>query len=102
MTKYTIFIGLNDKDTKAQEISTLDAYKIASNLAVVNLGFATITESKGVYTHDDGSIVEETTLRCEVTNAKLENVKAFCVACKNAFNQESVALEVSKVDFSFV
>lgn len=102
MTKYVIFIGLNDKDSKMQEISTLDAYKIASNLAVVHLGFATITEARGVYTHDDGTIVEEITLRCEVTNAKLQNVKEFCIAAKAAFNQESIALETSQVNFDFV
>ena len=102
MTKYTMYIGLNDKDSKHQEISTLDAYKIASNLAVVHLGFATITEARGVYTHDDGTIVEEVTLRCEVTNVKLENIKAFCLAVKDALNQESVALEKTEVNFNFI
>ena len=29
MVKYTIYCGLNDKDTKAQEITTIDAYKVA-------------------------------------------------------------------------
>ena len=28
LTKYNLYIGLNDKDSKQQEISTLDAYKI--------------------------------------------------------------------------
>ena len=28
MKKHILFLGLNDKDSKMQEISTLDAYKI--------------------------------------------------------------------------
>lgn len=27
-TKFNLYIGLNDKDSKVQEISTIDAYKI--------------------------------------------------------------------------
>lgn len=30
--KYTLYLGLNDKDSKQQEISTIEAYKVVSNL----------------------------------------------------------------------
>lgn len=30
MQKYTLYLGLNDKDTKKQEIATLEAYKITT------------------------------------------------------------------------
>ena len=100
--KIIIFVGLNDQKSKTQEISTLDAYKIASNLLVDIIGFGTITESKGIYTHDDGTIVQETTLRIEVSNIDLEPMKRLAIALKQAFNQESVAFEVVKTDFSFI
>lgn len=32
MRKLTLMIGLNDKDTKQQEITTLDAYKVVGNI----------------------------------------------------------------------
>lgn len=50
MKKYTICVGLFDKDSKRQEVNTLDAYKIACNLFARHTGGATITEGRGIYT----------------------------------------------------
>lgn len=100
--KIILFLGLFDKDSKAQEVSTLDAFKIASNLLTDIIGFGTITEAVGVYTHDDGTIVNEPTLRIEVSNVELEPMKRLAIALKQAFNQESVAFEVVHSDFNFI
>lgn len=100
--KIILFLGLFDKDSKAQEVSTLDAFKIASNLLTDIIGFGTITEAVGVYTHDDGAIVNEPTLRIEVSNVELEPMKRLAIALKQAFNQESVAFEVVHSDFNFI
>lgn len=59
--KFTLYMGLNDKDSKQQEISTLDAYKITANAIMKYFGGATITESTGIYKHaDTGTFVVET------------------------------------------
>ena len=100
--KIILFVGLFDKDSKAQEISTLDAYKVASNLLTEIIGFGTITEACGVYTHDNGEIVQEPTLRIEVSGIELEPMKRLAIALKQAFNQESIGFEVVKSDFSFI
>ena len=50
--KIILFVGLFDQTSKAQEVSTLDAYKVASNLLTEIIGFGTITEAVGIYTHD--------------------------------------------------
>lgn len=100
--KIILFCGLFDQTTKAQEISTLDAYKIASNLLCDIIGFGTITEACGVYTHNNGEIVQEPTLRIEVSGIELEPMKRLAIALKQAFNQESIGFEVVKSDFSFV
>lgn len=102
MTKFILFLGLFDKDSKAQEISTLNAFKIASNLVTDIVGYGTITEAMGIYTHDDGTIVNEPTLRIEITGTELEKIKRLAIALKQAFNQESVALEKVNSDFNFV
>lgn len=65
ITKFTLFVGLNDKDSKKQEISTLNAYKIVYNLIASDFGGGTISEATGIYKHDDGTIVTEITLRIE-------------------------------------
>lgn len=101
-TKVILFCGLFDKDSKAQEVSTLDAYKVASNLLTEIIGFGTITEACGVYTHDDGTVVQEPTLRIEVSGIDIESMKRLALALKSAFNQESIGFEVVKSDFSFI
>lgn len=101
-TKVILFCGLFDKDSKAQEVSTLDAYKVASNLLTEIIGFGTITEAMGVYTHENGEIVQEPTLRIEVSGIDIESMKRLALALKSAFNQESIGFEVVKSDFSFI
>ena len=101
MTKFIIYCGLNDQNTKNQEISTIDAYKIASNIFVKTTGGATITEAVGVYTHDDGTIVTESTLRCEIFGADVATVESAAKALKTALNQESVVIEQVETNSKF-
>ena len=88
--KTTLYMGLNDKDTKRQEVSTLEAYKIAQTLVTQYVGGGTIFEAVGVYTHDDGTIVTEKTLRIELFEAGADAVRALVSRLKEVFNQESI------------
>lgn len=101
MKKYTLYIGLNDQTTKQQEIGTVDAYKIATNIFCQYTGGATIYESKGVYTHNDGTIVIENTLLCLIFSDDPESVKKAAAALKTAFNQESVIIESTETNSIF-
>lgn len=101
MKKYTLCVGLFDKDSKRQEINTLDAYKIACNLFARHTGGATITEGRGIYTHENGEIVIEPSLVCMVYGATLEAVEAVAAALKIALNQESIAIECTEVNSWF-
>lgn len=102
MKKYTLYCGLFDKDSKRQEINTIDAYKIASNLFVEYTGGATITEATGIYTHDNGEIVVEPSLRCEIFGATYEQIFAVVQQMKIVFNQESIAVEEMEVISNFM
>lgn len=53
-----MYIGLNDKDTKTQLISTDAAIKIIVN----NIGDCTIQSATGHYTHEDSTPTTERTL----------------------------------------
>lgn len=88
-TKYTLYIGLNDKDSKVQEISTLDAYKMVGAL----VGDCTIQEARGLYTHKDGTQVLETTLIVQIIDfsGKMD-IAPVVETIKKALNQESVAV----------
>ena len=98
MTKYTLYMGLNDKDSKAQQISTLEAYKIVSNLVAKEFNGGTIYEADGVYRHDDGTIVIEKTLKIELLFAEQKDVKDFCETLKRIFNQESIAVQREEIN----
>ena len=94
-TKYTLYIGLNDKDSKVQEINTLDAYKIVGRL----VGDCTIKEARGLYTHKDGTQFLETTLIVEIIDfAGTLNVCPLVQTLKTALNQESIAVIVESVN----
>lgn len=95
MTKYTLYIGLNDKDTKRQEVQTLEAFKVSANIFKALTGGATISEAQGIYTHDNGDIVIEKTLRCEVYGATLEAITQAADQLKTALNQESILIETA-------
>lgn len=91
--KFTLYLGLNDKDSKQQEIATVEAYKIVSNLISSDFDGGTIFEAKGIYKHEDGQIVTETTLRIELLFTEAIKVKALCETLKKLFNQESIAVQ---------
>ena len=102
MKKTTLFIGLNDKNTKHQEIATLDAYKIAVNIFTAYTGGATISEAVGIYTHDNGETVTEKTLRCEVYSSDIDAIRTAANALKRAFNQESILIETVETESAFI
>ncbi len=91
--KFTLYLGLNDKDSKQQEVCTIEAYKIVSNLISADFDGGTIFEAKGIYKHEDGTIVSETTLRIELLFAEQQQVRALCSTLKKMFNQESIAVQ---------
>lgn len=94
-TKFTLYIGLNDKDSKMQEVTTTDAYKLVGAL----VGDCTIQEARGLYTHLDGTTVLENTLIVQVIDfsGALE-IAPIVETLKTALNQESVAVIREQVD----
>ena len=96
--KFTLYMGLNDKDTKTQLIGTLEAYKVVSNILAADFGGGTIFEAQGIYKHDDGKIVFEKTLRIEILFAEREQVKVLVEQLKKMFNQESIAVQEESIN----
>lgn len=92
-TKYTLYVGLNDKDSKIQEVSTIEAIKLVTNLCLTYTDGATIFEADGIYKHDDGTVVIEKTLRIELMFIELETVKTIVDTVKRLLNQESVVVQ---------
>ena len=99
MEKFTLYVGLNDKDSKVQEISTVEAYKILENILLKhNVEGATIFEAIGIYKHEDKTFVTENTLRIELLFIDKATVKAIVDTIKIVLNQESVAVQYEVVN----
>lgn len=94
MNKYILYIGMNDKDTKKQNITVLSAREIIMNtITATGLDGATISEAVGIYKHEDGTIITEQTLRVEILFATDKHIKSICDTLKQVLNQESIAVE---------
>ena len=104
MTRYTLTIGLFDKDTKKQKISSDMALRIVSDLVVNTIGFGTVYQGNGIYTHAAGAVVVEPSLVYFVDGEKdLKNkVKTLAWSIKKALNQESIMLEETAVKMEFI
>ena len=93
MEKYTLYLGLNDKDKKVQLINTLEAYKICNNILLSYTDGATIFEANGIYKHKNGDYTIEKTLRIELLFIDENDVNKIVTSLKQAFNQESIAIQ---------
>lgn len=102
MIKTTIYVGLNDKETKVQKINILEAYKIAQNILTKKVDGATIYEASGIYKHENGAVVIEQTLRIEILNVSEQIIDELIKTLKIVFNQESVLVQNEDVNIRFV
>lgn len=98
MKKYTLYVGLNDKDKKVQLISTIEAYKICNNILLNYTDGATIFEASGIYKHEDGTFTIEKTLRIELLFTDDDTIDKIVKDLKAAFNQESIAVQKQAIN----
>ena len=101
MEKLTISIGLFDKDSKTQLISNDEAMETVNSCFLSRLDAFTVYFAKGVYTHENGSQIQENTIRVEVVtfndndyNNTIQSIKEV----KQLLNQESVLLEKQTIN----
>lgn len=102
MNKFTLYLGLNDKDKKVQLINTLEAYKICNNILMHYTDGATIFEANGIYKHDNGEFTIEKTLRIELLFVDKKTVLNIVDDLKKAFNQESIAVQEQKISSELI
>ena len=103
MIKYNVYIGLNDRDSKKQEISTRkakqEAIKILNNNNITGL---TMYEVTGVFKHEDGTMTFEKSLKVELLEVEEEDVLKSIEELKKALNQESILLEKEEKEVNFI
>ena len=98
MEKFVLYVGLNDKDTKKQEIDTQKAINIVCNiLARQGITDLTIQQGVGVYTHEDGTRTFETSLIITMLFIEKIQVANAVSDIKTILNQEAVVFETVEV-----
>ena len=97
MNKHEIFIGLNDKDTKMQVVSTEEAMLKVHSL----IGDCSMSLIQGYFTHTDGSTVIEKTIKCEIFGMGDNKVHVIVEQLKHDLNQESILVNkyIGQVEF---
>lgn len=90
MKNYCLIVGLNDKDSKKQEITTDAARALLAGIVLDYSDGATFTECAGIYKHADGSIVIEKSIKIEIAGIAKENALHIAERAKIALNQEAI------------
>lgn len=103
IVKYSLYLGLNDKDTKTQKVDTLEAYKILCNLLKsYNVEGFTVYNAHGFYVHDDGTFTTENTLKIELMFVDEKTIDNIIKQCKIIFNQECIIKQIEEVTSTLV
>ena len=101
MKKYDFYVGLNDRETKKQEILTSDAIHAIELYTNENWGFATVSLATGLYTHENGEKVRENTIHIEYVDFDGNMKEKMIIAKKHFleyFHQESILLTATEVE----
>lgn len=101
-TKYTLYIGMNDKDTNKQVHSLNEAKQAMFKIVQKYTGGCTFLDGQG-YWYDDKMqrVVTENTLVCVFLDTKPEAVKSIMDEALKAFNPSAILLETAEVKGAF-
>lgn len=98
MIKTTLYIGLNDKDTKTQ---LMDKKYVISRLDYYFNAY-TLIEANGRYKYSDGDIFNELTLIVVITGYDKQQIRTICKELKAELNQECIMVETQALDVDFM
>ena len=102
MVETTIYVGLNDADTKAQKHETGKYISILKHVCRnYHVAFSMGIEEGG-YFHDDGAYTEETSLVLVLVNPDRNTVREIAKDLCTFFHQESVLVTEGHIEGYFV
>lgn len=101
MTKYTLYIGTNDKDTYKQEIKYEVCVEKVRDICVKYTSGCTLFEATGYWTDEKSNITEEKTIGCILEDIALDTVYKICDDVLVALNQNSILIETDSISTQF-
>ncbi len=100
-TKYTLYIGTNDKDTYKEEIPFNECLSIVTEICTKYTDGCTIYEAAGYWKDEKSEITKERTIACILEDIAKENVYKICDETIEALNQNSILIETGNVTTTF-
>ena len=101
MKKFTLYIGLNDRVTKRQEIPLSKARDIIyDTLFDYGVKGFTVYHARGVWQYEDESVSEENTFIVEILGTVLPD--GIIPSLKDLLNQESIGLSEEWIEVKFL
>ena len=100
-TKYTLYIGTNDKDTYQPVMDFDKCVLTVTEICVKYTDGCTIYEANGYWKDDKGEITKEQTIVAILEDIALETVHKVCDDVIVALNQNSILIETSYVGTTF-
>lgn len=99
--KFTMYIGLNDKDTYKQLMSDDEAQQLISKICLKYVDGFTFSRRQGAYKNEKGVVTQESSLVYEfysVTDKEIRNIMDEAIV---QLNQSSILIEKTKVNYQF-
>ena len=94
--KYTIYLGVNDKDTLKQEIPTETIRAQMHEICIKYVDGYTVSVADGFYRDGNGNITHEVSLVYVFIDAPIDSVQNIMDEALVKFNQSSILLEVNR------
>lgn len=92
--EYTIYVGLNDKDTYRQLLSTAQAKEIIDAICIQYVDGYTVTEAEGAWMDEKNVLTRENTLVYHFREADEEALREMMNRIMQALNQNTILMEV--------
>ena len=99
---YIMTVGLNDKNTKTQLVTTEEAEAMIAEYIAANFLGGTLYPCKGVYKHENGVTVKENSFTILLANITREDATKAADFFKLALNQESIGILPINAEMDFV
>jgi hypothetical protein len=104
VNKFTLYVGLNDKDSRTQKVTLAQAKKTISRILAINeIEGATFLKAEGLYTYiTDNKTELENTYKIEILFATDNQINNAVAKIKEVLNQESVAVVKERINSSLI
>ncbi len=101
-TKYTLYVGMNDKDTNQPKYALTEAKQVMFTIVQKYTGGCTFYEAEGCWYDDEKqAMLSEKTLVCVLLDTEPQAVKNIMDEALTTFNQSSILLETEEVRGAF-